>query len=130
MKFNNATPSAYVTTWDKQDEGIHDSGFWIDLCDFKSEEDFYEECLSLHQDEDDPCILIEHCKGIPDALHRWREMIDPRVWDWLELSPEKQCLVDQYWEQIDANASVSTALQWRGTEQKRGGRSRTKEDFR
>lgn len=130
MKFNNATPSAYVTTWDKQDEGIHDSGFWIDLCDLKSEEDFYEECLSLHQDEADPCILIEHCKGIPDVLHRWREMIDPRVWDWLELSPENQCLVDQYWKQIDANASISTALQWRATDQKRGGMSRKKERFR
>lgn len=109
--YEKFTPSLYVTTHDKLEEQIFESEFWVDLTMIEDEDDLWEECLDLHSDEEDPCILINNHSGIPAVLLEPSGWPDKRIWDWMHLPKEQRDFAVQYWRGIDLNAPVDLVLQ-------------------
>ncbi|WP_313685159.1 antirestriction protein ArdA [Pantoea sp.] len=61
------TPAVYVGTYHKYNCGsIY--GKWLDLTDFDGEDDFYEACRELHDEEPDPEFMFQDLEGIPDKF--------------------------------------------------------------
>ena len=60
----------YVGTYKKYNEGSL-KGEWIDLTEFSSKEDFYEEIKELHSDEEDPEFMFQ---DFEDAANGFYEM--------------------------------------------------------
>ena len=89
------TPRVYVGTYRKYNNGNLE-GDWLDLEDFQTAADFWQRCKAIHSDEVDPEIMIqdhEYCR-------KWvyRETVDDRVFDWLQLDEEDQHLVEAWME--------------------------------
>ena len=57
----------YVGTYAKYNDGSL-FGKWMDLSDYIDLKDFYEACLELHQDEEDPELMFQDWEYIPDFL--------------------------------------------------------------
>jgi len=57
----------YVGTYAKYNDGSL-FGKWMDLSDYIDLNDFYEACLELHKDEEDPELMFQDWEYIPDFL--------------------------------------------------------------
>ncbi len=57
----------YVGTYNKYNSGSL-KGEWLNVADFRTKEDFYEEAAKIHSDEDDPEFMFQDWEGIADAL--------------------------------------------------------------
>jgi antirestriction protein len=57
----------YVGTYAKYNDGSL-FGKWMDLSDYNDLEEFYNACLKLHQDEEDPELMFQDWEYIPDFL--------------------------------------------------------------
>lgn len=57
----------YVGTYAKYNAGSI-FGEWLDLSDYEGREDFYQACLKLHKDEDDPELMFQDYENIPEML--------------------------------------------------------------
>ncbi len=109
--YEEFNPSLYVTTHDKLEERIFDSEFWVDLTIIDDENDLWEECLDLHSDEEDPCIVIDNHSGIPEVLLEPSGWPDERIWNWMHLPREQRDFAVQYWRGIDLDAPVDLVLE-------------------
>lgn len=69
----------YVGTYGKYNEG-NLKGKWLDLTDFSDKDEFIEECMKLHFDEDDPEIMFQDWEGIPKEYIS-ESYIDAAFWD-------------------------------------------------
>jgi hypothetical protein len=103
------TAAIYVTTADKLEERTFDSEFWVDLTNVEDEEDLTEICYSLHDDEDDPCIIVNNWDGIPTNLIQDNGWPDSRIWEWLKLPKIQREGVASHWKS-HPDASVQDAL--------------------
>ena len=54
----------YVTTYKKYNEGRLD-GEWLCLNDFDNFKDFYDKCMEIHSDEEDPEFLFADAMNFP-----------------------------------------------------------------
>ncbi len=54
----------YVTTYKKHNEGRLD-GEWLCLNDFDTFKDFYDKCMEIHSDEEDPELLFADTMNFP-----------------------------------------------------------------
>lgn len=57
----------YVGTYAKYNDGSL-FGKWMDLSDYDNLHDFYQACLTLHKDEQDPELMFQDWEYIPDFL--------------------------------------------------------------
>jgi hypothetical protein len=60
-------PRVYVGTYGKYNRGSI-AGKWIDLSQFKTYQEFIQECQRIHKDEMDPEFMIQDCEYFPDGL--------------------------------------------------------------
>lgn len=59
--------SVYVGTYAKYNNGSL-YGKWLNLSNYKDNEEFYDACRELHQDETDPEFMFQDYENIPDGL--------------------------------------------------------------
>lgn len=98
----------YVGTYHKYNNGSI-KGDWLDLEDYASNDDFYEACRELHNDEPDPELMFQDWEDIP-ASFITECSLDERVWDWLELDEDDRQTVSLYLDEIDRQSTVEEAL--------------------
>jgi len=55
----------YVGTYGKYNEGSI-KGKWLTLSDYLTYDDFMEDAIALHDDEDDPELMFQDWEGLPD----------------------------------------------------------------
>lgn len=99
------TPRIYVGTYHKYNAGSI-AGAWVDLTD---EATFWENAKALHSDEADPELMFQDFEGFPRALYG-ESALDARVWEYLATSDSEQQIIAAYWENVDGDADVDTAL--------------------
>lgn len=75
-------PAIYVGTYSKYNEG-NIYGKWIDLTHIQNEEDFYNLCKEIHQDEQDPEFMFQDWQSIPSRLIS-ESGFSSEFWDYLE----------------------------------------------
>ncbi|MDL2255320.1 antirestriction protein ArdA [Parabacteroides sp. OttesenSCG-928-K15] len=64
---NLSEARVYVGTYAKYNNGSIE-GKWLDLSDYSDKEVFYEDCSSLHSDEEDPEYMFQDYENIPSTL--------------------------------------------------------------
>lgn len=57
----------YVGTYKKYNQGSL-FGKWLELSNYADKEEFYQDCLELHEDEQDPELMFQDHEGIPQGL--------------------------------------------------------------
>ena len=60
-------PAIYVSTYKKYNEGSL-KGDWVQLDQFTNEDEFFEYCKELHEDEEDPELMFQDFEGIPERF--------------------------------------------------------------
>ncbi len=98
----------YVSTYRKYNHGSL-QGDWLSLSDHSSKAEFLEACRELHDDEPDPELMFQDWESIPDRYITESE-IDEGLWDWLQLAPDEQAIVEVYASEIDTHADLETAI--------------------
>ena len=101
-----STPRIYVGTYAKYNNGSI-QGAWIDL-DGHDEASFAEACAELHKDEADPELMYQDCEGFPTGLYH-ESSIDPRIWDYIELSEHEREIFAAYLEDVDQTGTPKQA---------------------
>jgi len=99
------TPRVNVGTYAKNNNGSE--GSWIDLEDHDAET-FRDACLELHQDEHDTELIFQDFEGFPREFYGER-YLDPKVWDWLELTEDEQELLAVYLEHVNQDGTIDEA---------------------
>lgn len=99
----------YVGTYKKYNNGSI-KGDWLDLEDYASNDDFYEACRELHNDEPDPELMFQDWEDIP-ASFITESSLDERVWEWLKLDEEDRQTVSSYLAEVDDSRDVEVALE-------------------
>lgn len=102
--------SVYVGTYKKYNEG-NLYGAWIDLTKVYSEDEFYEICLLLHNDEEDPEIMFQDFNDIPESLQSESQINFEYLLEWLELDEDDKDKCREYWEYIDEDTDVQSILE-------------------
>lgn len=76
----------YVGTYKKYNEGSL-FGKWLKLSDYTDQQDFFEACIKLHADEEDPELMFQDYENIPEQLidECW---ISENLFDFLEALQE------------------------------------------
>lgn len=67
MKATKNTPSVYVGTWKKYNNG-NLGGAWIDLTDCGTYDGFLQRCKEIHCNEKDPEFMVQDTENFPDGL--------------------------------------------------------------
>ena len=98
----------YVSTYQKYTTGTT-KGEWLDLSHYASKDDFLAACAELHSDESDPELMFQDCEEMP-AKFVGESFIDDQVWAWLELSEKERETVAIYFDEVNQDATIETAL--------------------
>jgi len=106
MNTTTNTPRVYVGTYAKYNDGSIE-GEWIDL-EGHDAESFHNACLELHKDEADPELMFQDFEGFPREYYG-ESGLDPKLWDWLQLSEEDQKLLSVYCAVIGDDADIDKA---------------------
>lgn len=99
----------YVGTYRKYNNGSI-QGDWLDLEDYDNKAEFYEACLELHSDEEDPELMFQDWEEIP-RRYITESSIEEDLWDWLKLSPQEREIASTYLEEVDHSADLEVALE-------------------
>lgn len=76
----------YVGTYAKYNAG-NLFGKWIDLENYVDRDEFIEACVELHKDEDDPELMFQDWKDVPNDMIS-ESHISPEVWELIEAFDE------------------------------------------
>jgi len=76
----------YVGTYNKYNNGSI-QGAWIDLTDYTDSEGFYQACVELHADEQDPEFMFQDFEGFPKDLYSESGNIDA-IYEYIEFVNE------------------------------------------
>jgi antirestriction protein len=88
------TAQVYVGTYAKYNEGSI-AGAWLDLEQFKDQDEFLKACAELHKDEEDPEFMFQDFEGIPEILC-WEGGLSEEVFDWLALDENERNILEAY----------------------------------
>lgn len=100
------TPQVYVGTYAKYNEGSI-KGAWIDLTGL-DENQFYEACKELHDDEEDPEFMFQDFEGFPEYYYGGSSL-DSDLWDWLLLDDDDRELLKAYQGAVDSKGTIEQA---------------------
>lgn len=105
----SGNPALYVGTYRKYNNGSL-SGAWIDLTTFADEDEFYAFCKDvLHADEEDPELMFQDYENIPDTLYSECGGVSA-IYEWLNYSEDERDIIEEYWDEVDAQASPDDIL--------------------
>jgi antirestriction protein len=102
------TPKIYVGTYAKYNNGSIE-GAWIDL-DGHDKDSFYEACLELHEDEEDPELMFQDFENFPKSYYG-ESGCDDELWEWLELDENEREIVEAFIECFGTGNGIKSALE-------------------
>ena len=104
--------SVYVGTYHKYNCGSLE-GAWVNLETFYDEEELMEFLHRLHADESDPEFMIQDYMNFPRRFYSESMNKDDfaKLFEWLNLDEEKREMCEEYWNEIDENASVEQIVE-------------------
>ena len=82
----SGAPSVYVGTYSKYNDGSID-GKWLNLENYKDEDEFYAAARELHKDEEDPELMFQDFENFPKRFYG-ESSLAKELWDWLELNED------------------------------------------
>ena len=99
--------SVYVGTYHKYNCGSLE-GAWVNLETFYDEDELMEFLHRLHADESDPEFMIQDYMNFPRRFYSesMNESDFAKLYEWLNLDEEQRQMCQEYWDEIDENASV------------------------
>ena len=104
----SGAPSVYVGTYSKYNDGSID-GKWLNLENYKDEDEFYAAARELHKDEEDPELMFQDFENFPKRFYG-ESSLAKELWDWLELNEDDRELLEVYVDDIgDAKATIEDA---------------------
>jgi len=106
MNTTTNTPRVYVGTYAKYNDGSI-AGEWIDL-EGHDADSFRDACLELHKDEADPELMFQDFEGFPREYYG-ESGLDPKLWDWLDLTEDEQELLAVYLEHVNQDGTLEEA---------------------
>lgn len=89
----------YVGTYAKYSAG-NLFGEWLNLEDYADLDEFYEACLELHEDEDDPEIMYQDSDGLPDFLYSESAPLHKDIYEFVELDEDEREIVELYVDHV------------------------------
>jgi antirestriction protein len=96
MKTTTNNPSVYVGTYAKYNNG-NLFGKWVNLTDFKNNEEFIDYCKELHKDESEPEFMYQDFENIPENCID-ESYIDEDFFEFINLDEHEQKQVLIYHE--------------------------------
>lgn len=100
-------PRVYVGTYAKYNVGSLKGG-WLDLEDYYDNEQFYEACAELHEDEEDPEFMFQDWEGVPSKF-KSESSIEEGLWEYLDLYDDDKEIVEAYWDWVWDSATIEQA---------------------
>lgn len=75
-------------------------GMWIDLEQFTDEDDFFEVCRQLHEDESDPEFMFQDFQCFPEEFYHESMNADDvqKILDYLQLDEDEREMINAYCE--------------------------------
>ena len=103
--------SVYVGTYHKYNCGSL-KGAWVNLESFDDEDELMEFLHRLHADESDPEFMMQDYMNFPRRFYSesMNESDFAKLYEWLNLDDEQRQMCQEYWDEIDENASVEQII--------------------
>ena len=111
-KVGEDAPSVYVGTYGKYNSGSL-YGAWIDLTKCKDEDEFYEVCYELHNDEPrDSCeLMFQDYECFPRRFYGESHMDFDALYEWLDLDEDERDIVSAYWNEVESGTDIEDILE-------------------
>jgi antirestriction protein len=100
-------PSVYVGTYAKYNSGSI-QGAWVRLDQFSNEDEFFEYCAELHNDEEDPEFMYQDFENFPNEYYS-ESALSSDLWEWISLDDDEKEMLSAYIDCIGQNATIDEA---------------------